>query len=61
MECIDLATLIRKVTFKHCFLDANVAAHELARFKFYNKRDDSWSNEPPGFLIRQLVNNVIDF
>ena len=39
--------------------DANSVAHELAKFSFCNKCDNSWANEPPGFLLSQLVNDVI--
>ena len=58
-ECVDIATSIGKVIFKHCFRDANSVAHELAKFIFCNKCDNSWANEPPGFLLSQLVNDVI--
>lgn len=59
VECIDSATLVGKVIFKHIFRDANCVAHELAKFSFCNKYDRSWSDEPPGFLISHLVNGVI--
>ena len=58
-ECIDTATLIGKVIFRHCFQDANFVAHELAKFSFCKKCGGSWTNEPPSFLLSQLVNNVI--
>ncbi|KAI4986208.1 hypothetical protein ZWY2020_018838 [Hordeum vulgare] len=57
-ECIDLSTSIGKVMFSHCFREANLVAHELAKFSFCNKRNDSWTNEPPEFLVSQLVNDV---
>ena len=60
-ECFDMATSIGKVIFSHCFRDANSVAHELAKFSFCNKCDDSWTNEPPKFLVSQLVNDVTIF
>lgn len=50
-ECIDSATSIGKVIFTHCFREANVTAHELAKYSYCNKCDDSWTNKPPVFLI----------
>ena len=50
-ECIDLSTSIGNVIFSHCFHEANSVAHELAKFSFCNKCDDSWTNKPPEFLV----------
>lgn len=58
-ECIDTATSIGKVIFSHCFCDANSVAHELAKFSFCNKCNENWIDEPSGFLISQLVKDVI--
>ncbi|KAE8806492.1 Superoxide-generating NADPH oxidase heavy chain subunit B [Hordeum vulgare] len=58
-ECIDMATSIGKVIFSHCFREANSVAHELAKFSFCNKVEDNWTNEPPEFLVSQLVNDVL--
>ncbi|KAI4974937.1 hypothetical protein ZWY2020_048544 [Hordeum vulgare] len=57
-ECIDLSTSIGKVIFYHCFHEANSVTHELAKFSFLNKRNDSWTNEPREFLVSQLMNDV---
>ena len=54
-ECIDIATLIGKVIFSHCFRKANSIAHELAKFSFSTKCETSWTNEPPGFLVSNDV------
>ena len=43
-ECIDIATLIGKVIFSHCFRKANSIAHELAKFSFSNKSETIWTN-----------------
>ena len=58
-ECTDVTTSIGNVIFSHCFRDANSTAHELATFSFCNKYNNIWTEEPPGFLISQLVNDVI--
>ena len=47
------------VVFEHCYGEQNCVAHELAKFSFCNKSDDNWIDEPPGFLISQLVNDVV--
>jgi ribonuclease HI len=33
--CVDLASLIDKVSFKHCPREANKVAHDIARFCFF--------------------------
>ena len=58
-KCIDTKTSIGKVIFLRCYRDANSVAHELAKFSFCNKCESSWTVEPPGFVITQLVNDVI--
>ena len=55
---MDLVTTIGKVKFKHCYREANEAAHVIARFSYCNKLSLSWTNEPPGWLVDSLVNDV---
>ena len=43
-ECMDVSSLIGKVTFKHCGRSSNQAAHVLASHSFYNKINSSWFN-----------------
>ena len=57
-ECVDVATSIGKVKFKHCSRMANGAAHEVAKYSFCNENSVSWINDPPGWLISTLVDDV---
>ena len=57
-ECVDIATTIGKVKFKHCSRTTNCVAHEIARFSFCNRNSVSWVNDPPGWLISTLVDDV---
>jgi hypothetical protein len=34
-DCVDLASLIDKVSFKHCPIEANKIAHEITSFCFF--------------------------
>jgi hypothetical protein len=46
------------VSFKHCPREANEAANELVRSSFSNKLSSSWLDEPPGFILSRIVNDV---
>ena len=58
-ECVDTATSIGKVKFKHCPWTANSVAHDLASYSFCNKKFVSWINESSGWLIETLLNDVL--
>jgi ribonuclease HI len=58
-ECVDVASSIGKVYFKHCFRSGNQAAHVLANLYYCNKGSLSWTDEPPGCLITKLVDDVM--
>jgi ribonuclease HI len=57
-DCVDLATLIDKVSFKHCPHEANEVAHELARDSFSSMNSCNWDDEPPSFILSHLINDV---
>ena len=57
-DCVDFVAAIGKVEFKHCSRKANQTAHEIARFSFLNDLSCNWVEEPPGFLLNKLVNDV---
>ena len=57
-ECVDVSTLIGKVKFKHCPRNANKAAHVLAKHSYCNKFSSIWTDEPPGCLVSNLVDDV---
>jgi ribonuclease HI len=59
-DCIDLASSIGSVCFKHCVREANQTAHELARDSFRRKRSCNWDDEPPSFILNCLVNDVTE-
>ncbi|XP_073363637.1 uncharacterized protein [Aegilops tauschii subsp. strangulata] len=57
-ECVDISSLIRKVKFKHHYLSSNQAAHVLANYSYCNKLCSHWTDEPPGCLVSNLVDDV---
>jgi hypothetical protein len=59
MDCIDTVALIGKVLFSHVFRETNRVAHVLARESFLNKNSCNWVDEPPGFVLDDLLNDVI--
>jgi hypothetical protein len=52
--------LIGNVSFKHCPREANEVAHVLARECFASKLSCNWVDEPPGFLMEKLINDVTE-
>jgi hypothetical protein len=44
--CIDIASFIGSVSFKHCSREANQVAHEIAKFSFLNNQSCNWVDEP---------------
>lgn len=46
-KCVDITSLIGKVTFKHYLRSANQAAHVLANYCYCNKISISCTDEPP--------------
>ena len=57
-ECLDLATGIGRVKFKHCGRSANEVAHEIAKQVYVSKVSCNWVDEPPSFFIPNLINDV---
>jgi hypothetical protein len=55
--CVDLTSIFEKVSFKYCPREANKVVHELSS-SFSNKVSSSWVDEPPGFILFKLINNV---
>ena len=56
VDCVDFVAAIGKVEFKPCPREANQTA--LPRFRFLNYLSCNWVEEPPGFLLNKLVNDV---
>ncbi|KAE8808644.1 hypothetical protein D1007_14715 [Hordeum vulgare] len=59
-ECSFLAKNFVLIQFAFCPREANVVAHTLARF-VEPTRTIKWMEEPPGFLIDTLANDVTAF
>ena len=57
-DCVDMASTIGIVTYRHCLREANKAAHEIARVCFHNKDSCNWVDEPPSFLLDSLLDDV---
>ena len=57
-DCFILAGMIGLVQFSHCFREANVGAHSLAKNAFHKNVACKWEDDPPDFLIECLVNDV---
>ncbi|KAE8776165.1 hypothetical protein D1007_51201 [Hordeum vulgare] len=57
-ECSFLAKNFSLIQFSFCPREANMVAHTLARFA-EPTRTIKWMEEPPGFLIDTLANDVL--
>ena len=57
-DCVDMASTIGSVTYRHCIREANKAVHEVARVCFHNKDSCNWVDEPPSFLLNSLLDDV---
>jgi hypothetical protein len=60
-DCKLLNFGFRDITFKHCNREANIGAHELARYSFIQHFDSFWDDVPPRFLLPKLINDVTVF
>ena len=58
-DCVDYATSIGTVFFKHCPRETTEVAHTIARHSFNHKISCNWVDEPPGFMLDALLNDVI--
>jgi hypothetical protein len=58
-DCIDLASSIGNVIFKFCLREANKTAHKLAKFGFLSKNSCNWDDEPPNFLLSNIINDLL--
>jgi ribonuclease HI len=57
-DCVDLASLIDKISFKFSPREANGVAHELARNSYETNSTCNWADEPPSFILSFLLNDV---
>jgi ribonuclease HI len=49
-DCVDLASTIGSVSFKHIPSEANKVADDLAKFSYLNKESCNWVDEPRAFF-----------
>jgi ribonuclease HI len=59
-DCVDLASLIDGINFRHCPREVNRVAHVLARESFRNKITCTWDDDPPSFLLSSLIDDVTE-
>jgi ribonuclease HI len=57
-DCVDLASFIDKIQYRHCPREANEVAHEIAKVCFADKNSCNWLVEPPSFILPMLINDV---
>ena len=59
--CNLLASGFAKVVFEHFPREANVVAHELAKFSFQSSSSCTWDDDSPSFILTFLINDVSVF
>lgn len=60
-ECYSLWNEFGEVSIEYCDREGNCVAHELARQAVISRKSCTWVDEPPGFLIPVLMNDVTLF
>ena len=55
-DCSFLCRSFARARFQHCPREANLVAHELARFSEVSQ--GVWHNDPPDFLVPVIANDV---
>jgi hypothetical protein len=57
-ECITIWSGFQEISIEHCSRDANQAARELAKRAMLLKQNCTWNDEPPGFILAFVINDV---
>ncbi|KAE8797118.1 Ketohexokinase [Hordeum vulgare] len=57
-ECQHMALEFGRISFKHCFREANQVADELAKNAFPNRSSSSWEVVIPDFISHLIVNDM---
>ena len=60
-ECFVKASNIGDISFSHCFREANLVAHHLARNAFRSKQVFIWDGDPPVFILPFVIKDVALF
>jgi hypothetical protein len=58
-NCVDLVTMIEKVTLKFSLRETNKVAHELTKFSLLNKESCNWVDESPSFILNNLIKMLL--
>lgn len=58
-NCFQMTRRIGSVSFCHCPRDANRAAHNLARCTHDSNVVYNWDDDPPSFIISDIILIVI--
>ena len=58
MECFLIASRIGRVNLQHCPREANLVAHNIARFVFNSNNSVFWDDDPPNFIVKDVINDV---
>ena len=51
-------SMMDSVIFQHCLREANQVAHNLAKYVYETKESLCWVEDPPGFLLPFVINDV---
>jgi ribonuclease HI len=52
------ASTMNGVAFQHCLREANVVAHQLAKYVYQTKENFIWEGDPPSFLLPFVIKDV---
>ena len=58
LECKQMAMDFTKISYKHCFREANQVADSLAKSSFDSRSSGLWDNSIPDFISHLLVNDM---
>ena len=61
MDCFQIATRIGQVKVQFCPREANMVAHKIAREVYNSNLDLFWDDNPPSFIIPDVLNDVTLF
>jgi ribonuclease HI len=57
-DCVDMASTFESISFNHIPREANKVADDLAKFSFLNSLSCNWVDEPPSFILNNLIGDV---
>ena len=61
MDCFVIASRIGHLKVQHCPSEANKVAHKIARKVFDSKVNVYWDDDPPRFILPDVMNDVSMF